>query len=174
MSKTHVAIGVAYGTALIPAVQRGDFSIEQYGLIMVGLVIGSLLPDLDHPQSTISQHIPIVGCLISSLTRHRGILHSLLGVVVFYFLCGVLMIPAVAATGNPRIAASLPAGLLMGYVFHIGADMLTKGGVRLLYPLKWNLGVGIFKTGGLLEFGFRVVLMGWIVLQVIQVLLNLS
>mgnify|MGYP002713245383 CR=1 FL=1 len=167
MSKTHVVIGVAYGAGLIPAVQRGDYSIEQFGLVLLGLAIGSLLPDLDHPQSTISRSIPIVGGLISSLTRHRGILHSILGVILFYLVTAILMIPIVAMTHNIQLSRYAAAGLLLGYVLHIVADMLTKGGVRLFYPLKWNIGIGIFKTGGLLEFGFRVALMVWIVLQVI-------
>jgi inner membrane protein len=168
MSKTHVAIGVAYGTALIPAVQRGEFTLEQFGLIMIGLVIGSLLPDLDHPQSVISRQIPIIGGVISGLTRHRGLLHSILGVILFYFVCAALMFPMATITQNTRDLASLPAGLMLGYIFHIGADMLTKSGVKLFYPLKWNIGFGVFTTGGILEFGLRLVLMGWIVLQVIQ------
>jgi membrane-bound metal-dependent hydrolase YbcI (DUF457 family) len=61
--------------------------------------------------------------------------------------------------------------LQLVYILHIIADMLTKGGVKLLYPLKWNVGIGIFKTGGLLEFVFRVVLMVWIVIQVMRLLI---
>lgn len=163
MGKTHVVIGIAYGTALIPALQRGDYSVEQYGLVMVGLVIGSLLPDLDHPQSTLSRMIPIVGGLLSRLTGHRGILHSIVGVIICWLVCGGLMIPAVAVTQDARLSAHIFAGLMIGYILHIVADSLTKGGVRLFYPFKWRIGIGIFMTGGLLEFVFRVVLMFWII-----------
>jgi len=40
---------------------------------------------------------------------------------------------------------------LVGYVLHIGADMLTISGVKLFYPLRFNVGLPIFSTGGIRE-----------------------
>lgn len=172
MGKTHVIIGIAYGTALLPALQRGDYSIEQYSLVMVGLVIGSLLPDLDHPQSTISRMIPIVGGLLSRLTRHRGILHSIMGVTICWLVCVGLMIPAVAVTQDARLSAHIFAGMMIGYVLHVVADSLTKGGVRLFYPLRWTIKIPVFRTGGYRELVLRMVLLAIVTMQIITLFID--
>ncbi len=50
--------------------------------LILFVIVGSLLPDIDHPNSQISKKIPI----ITKLLRHRGVTHSLLAVVILYLL----------------------------------------------------------------------------------------
>lgn len=168
MGRTHVIIGTAFGASVLPAVANGNYTYEQYMMLVCGLVIGSLLPDLDHPQSVISRAIPIVGGIISRLTRHRGLLHSILGMVLFYLL---LKIGIPVITVNQSISAQLVgmagAGLLVGYGLHIIADMLTKSGVRLFYPLRRTIKIPLFRTGGYRELILRIALIGMSAMQII-------
>ncbi|WP_345860848.1 metal-dependent hydrolase [Shewanella algae] len=41
--------------------------------------------------------------------------------------------------------------LMIGYMSHIIADMLTDSGVPLLWPVQKRFGITICKTGGVLE-----------------------
>ncbi len=50
--------------------------------LILFVIVGSLLPDIDHSNSQISKKIPI----IAKLLKHRGVTHSLLAVVILYFL----------------------------------------------------------------------------------------
>jgi inner membrane protein len=159
MAKTHVIVGLTYGVALLPAVGTRYTPVE-YGAVVVGLVIGSLLPDIDHPHSTISQFIPIVGRFISAWTQHRGLFHSILGVVLMFGAAGLASSTVRSVTTTLGLPTELPpyigAGLIIGYALHIIADMLTTHGVKLFYPLRWNVGLPLFSTGG-----FREVILRW-------------
>lgn len=167
MAKTHMMIGATYGVALIPAVEANRYTTEQFIFIMIGLVIGSLLPDLDHPQSLASQLIPFVGGVISRLVGHRGLLHSILGFVLvaigFSILNGIL--------GNSPTFLYVIAGILIGYILHIVADSFTVRGVRLFYPFKWNVGIKVIRTDGIAEMVIRWVLVVFCGYQIVSNLL---
>lgn len=93
------------------------------------LCIGSILPDIDHPTSMLGKKVPFVAKLFS----HRGFTHSLL----FSTLMAVIDI-----------------WICYGTIVHIVADMLTKQGVALLYPIEKKLRLPLakyVKTGGMFE-----------------------
>lgn len=175
MAKTHVVIGTTYAMGLLPAVQQGQYTPTQFGLVLCGIVIGSLLPDLDHPTSVISQQIPLVGGIISRLTRHRGLLHSVLGVVLLVFILGSLLgtVANILTSTGVRQAEMITqyflAGLVIGYILHIVADLLTVNGVRLLYPLRWKIRIGMFRTNGMSEMILRGILTAIVILQLVSV-----
>jgi inner membrane protein len=178
MGKTHLVIGVSYGVALVPAVTRGEFTPTQLGFIMTGLVIGSLLPDIDHPQSLISQQIPLVGKVISRLTRHRGLFHSILGVVILFGLSAwlsILIAGGLTSLGIQQADTAtryISAGLMIGYILHIVADMLTISGVKLFYPWKRNIRIPLFKTGGFREWVLGLVLIVVSTMQIIALFID--
>lgn len=161
MARTHILTSVAFSVTLIPAFMRGNYSTEQYALLCGGLVIGSLLPDIDHPHSLISQTIPLVGGMISRVTKHRGLFHSILGVVLIFFAtafgCGQI---------SRLLVSPLPytfgAGVVIGYVIHIAGDLLTVSGVRLLYPVDLKIAIPLMRTGDYREWIFRVGVMVFI------------
>jgi membrane-bound metal-dependent hydrolase YbcI (DUF457 family) len=47
--------------------------------------------------------------------------------------------------------STLLAWWLAGALFHIGADLLTIGGIPLLLP-NWRIRLGILRTGGVGEY----------------------
>jgi len=178
MGNTHIIIGVSYGVALMPAVTRHEMTVEQLGFVMCGLVVGSLLPDIDHPHSLISQQIPLVGKTISRLTSHRGLFHSILGVVMMFGLSAWLSIVIAGGLSSVGIQQAdnatryIASGLMTGYILHIVADMLTISGVKLFYPIKRNIKIPLFKTGGTREWLLSIVLIAVSAIQIVALFLK--
>ncbi|MBO0745105.1 MAG: metal-dependent hydrolase [Candidatus Dormibacteraeota bacterium] len=108
----HVLIGSA---AAIPVA----IATRAPAPVVAGAVLGSLLPDLDSPHSTVGRwlHLPL---------RHRGPLHSLLAAAIAALVAWLVL------RGPWRLAA---VGLAIGYVAHLLADSLT-GRVPLLWPAR--------------------------------------
>lgn len=139
--ETHVIIGVAATTALM-----GGGIIAPEIIPVVASVIGSLLPDIDHDNSSINNKLMMnkgayillaAGILYYSknpvtyvaagimiligFSRHRAITHSLISIVGIYYLTSYLN-------------TSIQTGVMIGYVGHLVADFFTKSGIELLYP----------------------------------------
>ena len=111
---------------------------------LIAVSVGALLPDIDHPQALLAQWKPagrggplglwrlVRPLLIPSLVMrealgHRGALHSA--------LAGVAVCSAVEYLALVVGAPGLGRALGWGYAAHLVADMLTRRGVPLLWPL---------------------------------------
>ena len=146
---THVITGVALGTTLVSTglLPQPDFSSYGFsgfmntGLFLAVLAIGSLLPDLDHGNSYLSNKIGI-----SLPFKHRGVTHT----IYPYFLLAVL-----AAAGSVGYA-DFVFWLSIGALFHILGDMHTAGGVKIF---GFGPSISLFgplspKTGSIFELIF--------------------
>ncbi len=123
---------------------RGEPVQVAAGLVLAG-ALGALLPDLDHPQSALSNRVGIAG-LPFRLLSHRGVTHSLIAAAAALLIAG--MVPV---EWRPyAIAAAL------GYSSHIVLDGLTVTGVPLLWPWGRRFRIGYMRTGGLSERLFGV------------------
>ena len=136
---------VVFGTAVLsaPLVAPGaDFPPLVATLAAVS--IGALLPDIDHPQALLAQWKPagrggplglwrfvrplvLPALVVRETFGHRGAMHSVAAGVV---VCTVVEYVA-QLVGVP----SFGAALAWGYAAHLLADMLTRRGVPLLWPL---------------------------------------
>ena len=85
------------------------------------LVIGSLLPDIDHPRSTLGKFLPI-GYLI----KHRTITHSILAAAIIWWI-------------HPWVG--------VGYASHLLLDSLNPMGVPFLYPVSYRFNITRIRTG---------------------------
>lgn len=131
---THLAIGLGVGLAI-------KDTLGFWGIAMAGL--GSLLPDLDHPGSLLGRRVP--GASILGL-KHRGWMHSILGLIVFSAIVGSI---------NPELVP----GIALGYLLHLIADSLNPSGVAWFYPLsKKRMHIIGIPTGSPLEYVFIFVL----------------
>ncbi|QJC31904.1 metal-dependent hydrolase [Enterobacteriaceae endosymbiont of Donacia versicolorea] len=92
-------------------------------------IITCLLPDIDNPKSIIGSKIKIFSYIINKIFGHRGFTHSLLSVISFGFI-----IFSINLHFNHMIYVKF--GLIIGYLSHIIADILTPLGVPLLWPYK--------------------------------------
>ena len=106
---------------------------------MAALTLGSILPDIDHRDSLVGRHVPI----LPRLLKHRGVTHSLL----FAALCYGLYPP-----------------LGVGTLLHLLLDLMNPAGVLLLWPWKKRISTPVVTvvSAGLLVALLRTVL--WVVL----------
>lgn len=150
--KTHVACGT---TALLVLNLNQSLYVPYVpnrvlyavGLATVGL--GSLLPDIDIPDSKLGHMVP----LISKHLTHRGITHTLLFPLILFYGTILCM--------NNMIIGGLLFGLFFGWIFHIFADLFNRKGVPLLWPLMTqHFHVATVKTRSV---GERIFLVIWCV-----------
>jgi inner membrane protein len=80
----------------------------------------------------------LVMVVLGKLSTHRTFTHSLIGIVAFtlpiYMLVGSLYI-----------------WFLIGYIVHIIADLLNKKNVRLFYPIKGGVSLGLCSADGIVD-----------------------
>ena len=118
----------AKNAELTPVLAQGD-----WWHIVPSAILTCLLPDIDHPKSFLGQRLKWISKPIARAFGHRGFTHSLLAVfallATFY-----LKVPE-----GWFIPADALQGMVLGYLSHILADMLTPAGVPLLWPcrLSW-------------------------------------
>lgn len=105
-------------------------------LVSGAVVVGSLLPDIDHPGSKLGRRVPIISHIMY-LFGHRGITHSLLFVLILALL-GEFVSPVFY-------------GLAIGSAVHIAGDMLTPSGVPFFWPHKRRYSLLGFRTGGIVD-----------------------
>ena len=114
-------------------------------VMLIAGVVGGLLPDADHPGSAIGRWIPwpsvrqgpyhVGRRRPGGVIWHRGELHS----------AGAAVIAGgIAATVTASFRHSLPPGsialsaigIVIGYLSHLAADMLSPSPQMLLWPLS--------------------------------------
>ena len=136
---------------LSPELAHGD-----WWHIIPGSLLTCLLPDIDHPKSLLGQRLKWISHPIARLCGHRGFTHSLL--VVF---AGIFLFRSHFPHGWIIPVDALQA-MIVGYLSHILADMLTPAGVPLLWPCRWRFRLPLInsKQGNQLERTFCLCLVG--------------
>jgi inner membrane protein len=105
--------------------------------VFLGLAVaGSLLPDLDHPKSWVGRRVWPLSRIIAAILGHRGITHSAIAVA------GMAALLLYAGTREAWVDA-----LVVGYLSHLAADLLTPRGLRLAWPLPGRWALPICRTG---------------------------
>ncbi|KAB3541980.1 metal-dependent hydrolase [Bacillus safensis] len=129
--KTHIMGGVAASTAV-----AYYYGLDPVTMAAAGAV-GALIPDLCHTKSKIGRKFPLLSALISSVFGHRTFTHSLLFLLIIYFL---------ATTYIPN--DSLSIGLLVGMASHLILDAGTVNGIKFLFPASIKVRLPFYvKTG---------------------------
>lgn len=120
--KTHIATSLALG-ASVCTVAPISFTVTY----AAGILLGSVLPDIDEPSSVIGKRTFGLSRVIKRYMGHRGFTHSLLAWLLLTFFC----------YSNPT---SFLVGLSLGYLFHIIGDFFSVASVPLFLPFtKWRL-----------------------------------
>lgn len=146
MAGSHVAVGMAAWLWVAP--HLGHTAADPAALALVAA--GSLLPDLDHPKSWVGRRLPFISRPLSALVGHRGPTHSLLAIAS----CLILV-------QQHLMARSISLPLVIGYLSHLGADLLTPNGLRLAWPLRGSTALPLCKTGSPAEVAVVILLVGW-------------
>lgn len=133
--RTHALIGIdaLWLVAPLPGVLTGPGAANP-GLLAACAALGALLPDLEAAQSKAAHLSPgwglepfaLPSLILHRAFGHRGVMHSLLGLVGFGLL---VCLPLSRWWGwAPSLA------LWAGYASHIAADACTRTGVPLFWP----------------------------------------
>lgn len=123
---THVALSLnALLLILVAVVYAFGMVIyfKAFGIVLCGVVLGSLLPDIDEPESYIGKRTLFLSDGIEKLFGHRGASHFL--IVPF-----LLLTIAIFTKGFLSLVLF---GLAFGYFFHIIGDMLTLSGIQNVF-----------------------------------------
>ena len=148
LARTHLAAALLGGLIFEPLHLMPDQRFLYYFLIM----IAALLPDLDHPGSTLGHQFPFASFVFGKLFGHRGLFHALMVPLLLFWLSNHYFIPAVGMA------------VLVGMLSHLLCDSLTTQGVNLLHPFTDFRVRGIIPTGGVLEtlfFSLLLIAIGW-------------
>lgn len=151
--KTHVTGGLLTGISLLNlAVDKlnlnSDITSVEGVIFISGTVIGSLFPDIDHRGSYIGRKAKVTSAITHFLFGHRGVTHSPIAMGIFTFLLYFL---SKAFIVSPLVKLWF-VGFFLGILSHIFLDMLTKGGVPLLFPFSKNrISLTNMKTGSVWE-----------------------
>lgn len=136
----HILFAVA--SAIVA--KRADFTPilanADWWHLVPACVLTCLLPDIDHPNSVLGQRLKWISRPISRLFGHRGFTHSLLAII-----SGLCLLH-----WQPSVRLWLPTdslqGLVLGYLSHIIADMLTPAGVPLFWPCRFRFRLALIRS----------------------------
>ncbi|MFT6267058.1 MAG: inner membrane protein [Oleiphilaceae bacterium] len=139
MFVNHQTLGLGAGLAVIK--HFGAYLPQTSLMFAIPLMmLGILLPDIDTPHSYLGRRVPFISYPLFRLFGHRGMTHSLLfSLGIMYFL------------HNSEFDFSFWIGF--GCLLHLLADMCTKSGVPLLWPLpkRFNTIITV-STGDVSEY----------------------
>lgn len=137
---------------LTPVLADGD-----WWHIVPAALLTCLLPDIDHPRSVLGQRLKWISQPIARAFGHRGFTHSLLAVFAALALFQI-NVPA-----DWPLPADVLQGMVLGYLSHIAADMLTPAGVPLLWPCRWRFRLPLLNSqkGNQLERVLCLLLVGY-------------
>mgnify|MGYP005752421269 CR=1 FL=1 len=171
--KTHKLGGAIAGVLLLKLQREG--SIEIASVVITGSILGSLLPDIDHPKSCISRRlwfiawpIEIMRWVVKQLTAalpgkerkrinsimgHRGITHSLLAcisVAAGMAALGLILRTSLSG-GYYKYYYCLVIAIVAGMLSHLFLDIFSNG-VPLFCPFTMQrVGFRWIKTGSMKE-----------------------
>lgn len=147
--KTHKIGGACAGAIAGSLLLQPPYSFDKIaltGILVGGAIIGSLMPDIDHKNSTIGHKFKLLSSVISNLFGHRGMTHAplihILITILLFFIGGTL-------TDFPRLCfISFVIGLFVGGLSHLILDAMTVAGIPALYPFsKKKYRIAKFTTG---------------------------
>ena len=129
--KTHISFAFLISLFIYPY-----FTLPAI-ISMTLICISSILPDLDHHNSKISNKNPL-RFITKLILKHRGILHSLFTPFLIYLILLII---------NKELAILI----VIGYTSHLFIDSFTKRGIKPLHPL-FNFKIkGNTRTNSIME-----------------------
>src|SRR5260370_19434318 len=121
MAVSHVVVGMAAWAWAAP--HLGLPPLDPVALALAAG--GSLLSDIDHPQSFVGRRARVISRPLTAVIGHRGFTHSIVAVIA---CCLLLRWYGISRTAMTPV--------VVGYLSHLGADLLTSSGLRLAWPLR--------------------------------------
>jgi len=133
--KTHIVSSLTLGAGL-SILTNYPFHIGY----VLGISFGSLLPDIDEPNSYIGRRSFGISTYVKSKYGHRGITHSLFVWSLVTIVCLLF--------ANP-----FSIGISLGYIFHLAGDFFSVRSIPVFAPFNNKRPKFPFpyKTGSIVE-----------------------
>jgi len=135
---THAAVPLA---VYITLARHTNINFNLF--IAVIILVFSILPDVDHPNSKIVRKFPLLAFIsipINLIAGHRGAVHSLLFAFIF-------SVPLLLIDNKIYFLAAF-----LSYNSHLLMDLLTKTPIPIFYPMERRISLKLFKTNGPEEY----------------------
>jgi len=115
-------LGLSVGCAYLAA--QNQIAIEPVSFVVTA-TLTSMLPDIDHPKSTVGKRFPIISNILFRTVGHRTLTHS----IFFMLVVSSIVFP---------IHKNIGAGLFIGIGSHILLDTLKpfSKGCAIFYPFS--------------------------------------
>lgn len=126
--RTHIVFSLAVWFGL-------SYFIAMPFWVLIFVLLATAFVDIDAWNSKFGNHWFFRP--LQWVTRHRGVLHSL----VFAVLLSLIL-------GSVSLWAGF--GFFVGYISHLFLDCWTRSGVRLFWPFKFRV-KGFVKSGSVVE-----------------------
>ncbi len=146
-SRTHDAFAFASLVTTAVLFPPAALSIGTLSASIVGNIVGSMVPDMDQASNRLWDLLP-AGDYLGKLFRkvfisHRSLSHSIIGVFLIYKIIGWVF-PRLL---NPLFIDTKVVfiSFMIGYISHLVADSLTKEGLPLFFPFRFNFGFPPFS-----------------------------
>lgn len=126
LGKNHLAFGIT--SALAASVILNNAGIEldytTVGIITASSAFGSLLPDIDDPNSLIGRIFVHICSFINKVFGHRTITHDLMTFLPLFIASLIVSLFA---------KDTIFFGIMFGYIGHLFLDSLTEQGICFNY-----------------------------------------
>lgn len=139
LGKTHKLGGIATGFVAATAMSVYSPYMQQHIFLGIPLIaggwVGGLMPDIDHPNSTMGRRLWFLSRPINKIFGHRGFTHTILGLILStlgIFLLSFLVPPA--QTYISELITMFAIGYGLGYANHLFLDSLNPTGTPLFFP----------------------------------------
>ena len=147
--RTHLAFAFLVAMLLYPI-----FNPSNIYIFFSFIILGSLIVDIDHPQSKIGTKLKPISKFISFLFGHRTWFHSIFLALI---ISGILY----------YFNAQMGTALFIGYLSHIFLDGLTWSGVNIIHPINQLRIQGFIKTGKPAEHILLIIIIALIVINIL-------
>lgn len=141
LAPTHSVFGI-FMTLIILALFGIQLSL--HWTIILFAIIGSIIPDIDHPRSTVGKLFRFISDPLERRYGHRTITHSIFGwflstIIFSFFVCvlfGVLNFFRISNFDIGNLVPRWVGAFSISYFSHLILDMLNPRGSQMFWPEK--------------------------------------
>ncbi|NCB48818.1 MAG: metal-dependent hydrolase [Clostridia bacterium] len=159
-AKGHVLLSSSLTLGGVLIANHLGYSLPSSPMVLltlgVGIMFGTLLPDIDEDNSYIGQKFKMFSVVFSAFVKHRTFTHYLLLPLVLFTFAFFMM-------EQSSLSQLLIYAIAFGMINHDIGDMLTNGGIKgFFFPLFPNTRIAIlpsflrFDTFSLVEHFFII------------------
>lgn len=131
--KNHLKTGTMIGILFISSIENIlNISPAELVVYSAGIVLGSALPDMDHPNSYIAKKLSFLGKIISRVFSHRGFTHSIFFIISLEFIRRYSL--HFFKEENRMLFSYFMIGTIVASATHIFMDIFVGNGVKLFFP----------------------------------------